>query len=180
MLLETIYIILFIILISLFSLWASAFFFGAPFQSSTNNELKKMIELSGIKSSGKKELKIADLGSGIGKVLIAFAKLNPNIKAYGYEINPLLVWISNCRIKSLGLQDRIFVKTKNFWNQDFSKFDLITSFQVGYAMPGLEKKFQKELKRGAKIVSNSWKLPRWQPKKTVKVGLTKVYLYVKD
>ncbi len=180
--LELICLILLVFLLVIFSLWASAFFFGAPFESSSGKAIKIMAELSEIKASDKnngKKIKIADLGSGTGKVLISFAKLNPNIEAHGFEIDPFLSWLSRAKIKRLGLEKRIFIHTKNYWKQDFSDFDLITAFQINYAMAGLEKKFRKELKKGAKVVSNTWKFPHWKPEKKIKNGLTNVFLYVK-
>ncbi len=176
---EIISFIILVFLLAVFSFWASAFFFGAPFESSSGKAIKIMAELSGIKSSNKKKIKLADLGSGTGKVLIRFAKLNPNIEAHGFEIDPFLSWLSRIKIKRLGLSKRVFIHTKNYWKQDFKDFDIITAFQINYAMRGLEKKFRKELKPKTKVISNTWKFPNWRPEKKIKNGLTNVFLYVK-
>ena len=114
------------------------------------------------------------LGSGNGKIVIEFAK--HGAEAHGFEINPILAWISKLRIKSLGLQNKAFIHRKNFWKQDFSNFDIITSFQISYVMPGLEEKLKKELKSGSKVISNTWRFPNWKPKK--KIGA--VYMYEKS
>jgi hypothetical protein len=117
---------------------------------------------------------MADLGSGNGKIVIEFAKRGA--EAHGFEINLILVWISRMRIRKLGLQKKAFIHWKNFFKQDFSDFDIITSFQIIYLMPGLENKLKKELRKGAKVISNTWKFPHWKPKKR----LGDVYLYVKS
>jgi len=180
MLLETILSIILIFLLAIFFIWLSSAFFGAPFQPTSDKALKLMIKLSEIKSSNKKKIKLADLGSGNGKIILAFAKLNPKIEAHGFEINPLLVWVSRIRIKRAGLKDKVFVHTKNFWKQNFKDFDIITSFQINYAMPGLEKKFQKELHKGTKVISDTWKFPHWEPKEKLSYGLGNIFLYVKE
>lgn len=158
-----------IVIILIFLSWISFSFFGAPFQPSSNRELREMIFLADL----KKGQKTADLGSGDGKVVIEFAKRGA--EAHGFEINPLLVWLARRKIKRLGLKNA-FIHRKNFWKQDFSEFDIVTSFQIYYVMPGLEEKFKKELKKGARVISNTWTFPNWKPKKQE----GKVYLYEKE
>ncbi|HTY43754.1 MAG TPA: class I SAM-dependent methyltransferase [Patescibacteria group bacterium] len=162
-------LIIIIAIILIFLSWISFSFFGAPFQPSSDRELREMIELA----SFKKRQKTADLGSGDGKVVIEFAKRGA--EAHGFEINPLLVWIAKKKIKRLGLKNA-FIHKKNFWKQDFSGFDIVTSFQISYVMPGLEEKLKKELKKGAKVISNTWTFPNWKPKKQE----GKVYLYERE
>jgi len=164
------FLILLILLVLIFSVWISSVLFGAPFQPSSNKELREIIELT----KAKKKDRIADLGSGNGKIVIEFAK--HGVEAHGYEINPLLVWISRRKIKNLGLQKKAFIHGGNFMNANLSKFNIITSFQISYIMPGLERKLKKELKPGSKVISNTWKFPDWKPRK--KLG--HVYLYVKN
>ena len=165
-----IYFILGLILLLIFLTWISSFLFGAPFQPSSNKALKNILELSNM----KKGQKIADLGSGDGKIIIEFAK--KGAEAHGFEINPILVWISRIRIRRQGLQNNAFIHWENFLKQNFSDFDIITSFQFIHFMPELEENLKNELKSGAKVISNTWKFPNWKPKER----LGDVYLYVKD
>lgn len=143
------------------------FLFGAPFEPTDKKTLKKMIEFSEI----KKKDKVAELGSGNGRVVVEFAKLG--VEVHGFEINPFFVWFSRRKIKKLNLEKKVFIHWKNFWKQDFSQFDLISIFQVGYIMGKLERKLKKELKKGSRVVSNTWKFPNWKPEK--QEGLA--YLY---
>ena len=163
-----------IILLSIFFIWISSCFFGAPFQPISNKALKRMTELAKIKKGDK----VADLGSGNGKIVIEFAKRGAEV--HGFEINPLLVLWSRHRIRNLGLENRAFVHWKNFMRANLSSFNMITSFQISYIMPELEKKLQRELKKGSKVISDTWKFPSWIPKKKLSYGLGNVYLYVKN
>lgn len=165
-----IFLIILLFFLFVFLIWISSALFGAPFQPSSDREVKEIMELAKV----KKGEKTADLGSGNGKIVIEFAKRGA--EAHGFEINPLLIMLSRKRIKNLGLQNNATIHWKNFMKQDFSDFDIITSFQINYIMPDLEKKLMKELKSGSKVISNTWKFPTWKPKK--KLG--RVYLYKKN
>lgn len=145
------------------------FIFGAPFQPSNENDVSKMIELLKIKP-GERAI---DLGSGDGRIVRALAKAGA--EAHGYEINPFLVLWSRRVIKKQGLEKRAFIHWKNFWEADFSKFDVISLFQIGYVMRRLEKRLRDEAKENVRIVSNVWKFPNWKHLKRRE----KIYLYKK-
>ena len=143
------------------------FFFGAPYEPSRGKALKNIIKFTNPKPGDK----IAELGSGDGRICISLAKFGANVS--GFEINPFLVWTSKRKIKKLGLQNKIKIYWKNFFKENLSKYNKIVMFQFNTITNRLSKKFKKELKPGSIIVSHWWKLPRWKIKK--KIG--KVYLY---
>ncbi|CEP77410.1 MAG: methyltransferase domain-containing protein [Defluviitoga tunisiensis] len=142
---------------------------GAIYDPSNKEAVKKMVELAQIKPGEKS----VDLGSGDGRVVIEFAK--KGIQAHGYEINPLLVIISRINIRKAGLKGKAFIHWNNFWKVDLSQYDIITVFQVSFAMDRLEKKLMYELKPGARVISNYWTFPNWRPSKYEK----DVYVYEK-
>jgi len=131
-------------------------FCGAIYLPTRKRTVKKMIELSEIKSG---EIAV-DLGSGDGRLVISLAKAGA--EAHGYEINPLLVLISRWNIRKARIGDRAFIHFKNFWKEDFSQFDVIAIFGISRAMEALEKRLKKELKAGARVVSNAFPFPDWQ------------------
>lgn len=126
------------------------FAYGAPYVPSHNKAVEWMISLV----KGHRIQSMVDLGSGDGKIVIAFAK--QGIDAHGYEINPILVFISRWRIRRLGLQDKAHIHFGNFWKKDFSQFDLVTLFAMDYMMPGVEKKVNEEMKKGDLVLSNAF------------------------
>jgi ribosomal protein L11 methylase PrmA len=134
-------------------------FKGAVYLPTQKRTVKKMIELSGVRPG---EVAV-DLGSGDGRLVIALAKAGA--KAHGYEINPFLILLARWNIRRTGLKDRAFIHFKNFWKEDFSQFDIVTIFGIGYAMEPLEQKLKKELKAGARIVSNVFPFPNWRHEK---------------
>src|SRR3989338_8441711 len=104
--------------------------------------------------------KIADLGSGDGRIVIAFARAGA--EAHGFEINPLLVWWSRRKIRKARLGDRAFIHFHSFWPANLSEFNIVTVFGIDYIMKRLGKKLRRELKPGAKVISFAFPIPDWQ------------------
>lgn len=170
-----IFVLLTVIALLLFIFYALIFiiiplFVGASYEGTKISTMKKMIEFADVKNGER----VVDLGSGDGRLLIAFAERG--VEAHGYEINPFLVLYSRRKIRKRGLQTRALVHWKNFWKVDLSKFNVVTIFQVGYVMEKLERKLRRELHAGSRIVSNNWWFPTLKPKKIVNEK-TKIYFY---
>src|SRR3989344_4010334 len=87
---------------------------GAPFVPSSRKRIRTMIRLSNLPAPRR----MADLGSGDGRIVIAFARAG--IEAHGFELNPVLVFWARTRIRFLGLQDRAFIHLGYYWNADLS------------------------------------------------------------
>ena len=135
------------------------FFKGAIYIPTKRKTVEKMINLADIKPGDV----AVDLGSGDGRLVIALAKAEA--EAHGYEINPLLVLLARHNIRKSGLKNRAFIHFKNFWKEDFSRFNVVMIFGIGFAMKFLEQKLKKELKPGSRIVSNAFSFPDWQCEK---------------
>ncbi|MBU1045697.1 50S ribosomal protein L11 methyltransferase [Patescibacteria group bacterium] len=142
-------------------------FWGAIYVPTKPEIVKKMINLADVKP-GEKAI---DLGSGDGRLVIALAKTG--IEAHGYEINPFLVRLAQKNIRKAGISDRAFIHLKTFWKEDFSKFNIVTVYGMSHIMKKLELKLRKEIKPGAKIISNSFVFPNWRYSKKEEG----VYLY---
>ena len=170
-------LIIFIIILILYIILIFIFLFvlllpmlrGAIFVASRNEAVEKIIAIAKIKPG----MKAADLGSGDGRIVIALAKAGA--EAHGYEINPLLVWLSRLKIRKEKLENKAFIHWKSFWRCDFTCFDVVTIYGINYIMKNLEKKLQRELQSGAKVISNAFTFPNWIP--THKED--RIYLYKK-
>lgn len=132
------------------------FFRGVMYVPSTDEKVKKMVDILKAKNGEK----AVDLGSGDGRLVIALAKAGA--MAYGYEINPFLVAKSRKKIKESGLEKGALILQNNFWNEDLSQFDIVTVYGIHHIMKGLEVKLSKELKWGARVVSNAFSFPSWK------------------
>lgn len=143
-------------------------FYGAVFAKSSPEIIKKIIFLADINSAKK----AVDLGSGDGRLVIAMAKAGA--EAHGYEINPFLVLLSRRNIRKAGLSGRAFAHWKNFWNEDFSEFDIVTIYGISYIMKKLEAKLKKELRPNAKVISSYFIFSDWPYSKKE----DNIYLYL--
>lgn len=155
-------IILIALLLMILSVWI-----GAVYVPSVDWAIEEMIDIANI----KKGEKVVDLGAGNGKILIALAR--KGIEAHGYEINPLLVLWSWFLIWKAGAWGKAHAHWGNIFSVDVTRFDVIFIFVVPYIMPKLEKKLQKELHTGARVVVETFPFKNWQPIQKTK----SVYLY---
>lgn len=148
---------LLILIICLYIIWLFSYslFFGAPYAALGEKKLSKMIELAKI----KKGERAADLGSGDGRIVIALAKAGA--VASGFEINPVLHVIALQNLRKNGITNTAHVFLKDLWKTDLSKYDVITLYGNFPMMSRLEKKLQKELPPGARVISNHFEFPHW-------------------
>jgi SAM-dependent methyltransferase len=162
--------VLTVMLAMIYAIFPTIIFFGGPYVVTREEYSSKMVDLA----CPKKEEKMLDLGSGDGRIVIDFAQAGA--LAYGYEINPYLVFIAKQKIAKYGLSKNAFISCKNFWREDLSGFDIITVYPAGFMMEKLEKKMEKELRSGAKVVLNGFKFPNWK----IKASEGQIYLYEKE
>jgi cyclopropane fatty-acyl-phospholipid synthase-like methyltransferase len=161
-----------IALVFLKKIWGFAypyFFWGAVNVPTTELKVEEMVELLKVESGQT----VVDMGAGDGRLIIALAKVGA--KSCGYEINPFLVAKAKKNIKEAGLGGRVFIYCKSMWRQDLSNFDAVVVYGMTHMMKKLEKKLDKELKPGARVVSNYFVLPTWKPCKVE----DNIYLYIK-
>ncbi len=84
---------LFLVLSVLVLLFGSALFFGAPYLPTMKPQIEDALDLLNLKKGDV----LLEIGSGDGRVLLAAAQRG--LQGVGYEINPLLVWISRWRLR---------------------------------------------------------------------------------
>jgi cyclopropane fatty-acyl-phospholipid synthase-like methyltransferase len=165
-------IILLLILVgAIYLIWLFLYslLFGAPYAAIGEARLKTMIRLADI----KKGEKAADLGSGDGRIVSACAE--KGAIAHGYEINPLLYVISLRNLTKKGVSSNAKIFLKDLWSVDFSSYDVVTLYGNFPMMSRLQKKLQKELRPGARVISNHFKFPNWKVEKEEE----DLYLYIK-
>ena len=143
------------------------FVWGAPYVPTSGERFKNVLDLAQIKKGDR----AIDIGSGDGRLVIAFARAGA--EAHGWEINPLLVLKSRRLIKEAKLEDTATIHWGNFWNADLSGFNVVTLYGMSHIMGRLEKKLSQELAAGSRVISAYFTFPNWEIKR--KQG--DVYLY---
>ena len=104
--------------------------------------------------------RLVDLGSGDGRLVIAAA--SRGIPAVGFEINPLLVWMSRRAIRRAGLTKLARIEWKDFWSVDLSPYSVVMVFGISHIMRRLGRKLERELTPGSRVVCNLFQLPDWE------------------
>lgn len=143
----------------------------APFVPSSQKEIEKMIEIADLK---EKNLIVYDLGCGDGRLIIKIAK-KYNLKAIGIEKSFILFLLA--KIKNFFSHSGAKIINADIKDIDLSKADVIFCYLWPEQMKKLKKKFEKELKNGARIISLSFPINNWRPEKTLKVNSKTIYLY---
>ena len=140
---------------------------GAPYAPHGRKRMETMFKLLNFEKGNK----LVDLGSGDGRIVISAAK--HGITASGFEINPLLYFISKVKLKMNGVKNAD-IYCKSYWGENLSSYSYITIYATSHIMSALQKKLLKELKPGTRVVSNHFKFPSLKVEKQ----LDDVYLYI--
>lgn len=150
-------------------------FLRAPYVPTPMKVTRKMVEFAELQG---KEV-IYDLGAGDARLLIEAKRQFPNCIAKGFELSPPVYLLGKFRIWRS--RQKVILEMKNFFHRDVSDADCIFLYLMPGAMKKLQKKFEKELKPGTKIVSHAFTFPDRKPLKTMPVpwlqGQKKVLLY---
>ena len=126
-----------------------------------------MIELANPRAGEK----MVDLGSGDGRILIAFGK--KGAESHGYELDPILIEKSQNEIIKENLVNKVFIHKENFWNINLSPFDIITMYPMPDIMQDLEKELQKEISPATRVLLNYYPFTTIRPT----TAKNNIYLY---
>jgi hypothetical protein len=129
-------------------------FSGAPFVPTDARNVETMVRVAGIRAGDR----VADLGSGDGRILIAAAKAGAT--AEGWEISPYLWLLSLWNVRRAGVADRVRVHLGSYWDRPVAA-DVVTLFLIGSKMERMKAKLAKELPMGARVVSYAFLFPEW-------------------
>lgn len=167
-----IFLTLFIFL-PLFSLIETAFR-GAPFAPTPKSVIRKALKLANLKPGET----LYDLGCGTGKVLIIGEK-EFGAKVIGFEISPLLFFISKLNFFLNGTKGKIYFQ--DFFSANLKRANVIFLYLTPKLLLKLEKKLFKELTPGTRIVCYSSPLPSKKPTQIIPLSEMKnkinLYLY---
>ena len=130
---------------------------GPPYVPSKDASVDEMVALADLKPGER----VAELGSGDGRVAIALARAGNKVD--GFEINPLLVLLARRNVRRSGLAKSITISRRNFWRTDLSGYQVVTIFGIPHRMALLGKKLERELAPGSRVISNAFVIPGWQP-----------------
>lgn len=116
-----------------------------------------------------KPYKIVDMGSGNGSFAREIAREFPDAEVIGLEWSRLALAQSRLFQKILG-PSNIKFKRQDFYKYDLSDTDAVVMYLTIYDMARMGKKLKEELKSGAFVSCNRFRLKEgWQPKKIFEI-----------
>ena len=154
--------------------FAICIFGGGPFVPTKWAAVEKVLKHAKI----KKGETLYDIGAGDGR-FIHLAASKYGAKATGFELDPFVYFIAKVRQKLWGWKGKM-IRTNTF-KQDLSKADVIVCYMMPKPLEKFQKKFDKELKKGTRILSYAFHIGDWKPKKVIPKtkNLSKIYIYQK-
>jgi len=118
-----------------------------------------------------------DLGCGDGRALRE-ASRRFGVMAMGYEVNPLAYGLA----RILSLRDRrVRIVFRSFWGEELKDADVVFCYLFPDVMERLAAKLERELKRGAQVISCNFPVPGWEPQEVLRPGSSRqrdpIYVY---
>lgn len=150
------YIFLVIIGVPFFIMFVSALI-GIPCLPTHKKQAKILLELCRVGPG----VKVVDLGSGHGRLVIMAGMLGADV--VGYELNPFLVLISRYLVRKFGLKDRVKIRWQSLYRADIKDVDVVTTFLFAKPMVKLADGLFKDLKSGALVASYTFPIKNWRP-----------------
>lgn len=134
-------------------------FLELPYVGTRRSKVKTIMELSAIKEHET----LVDLGSGDGRLLVEAAKRGA--QAIGYEINPILIFVTIIHAKLRGVRSQVKVYQTSLWKADLAVADVVLVYAMRKTMPRFEELIYKNCKKGTRIVVNTNPFPNKKPAK---------------
>src|SRR3990167_7902124 len=161
-------------------LWAAAvnLIFWVPYVQMPEAGLREVLEL--MRQAGVvADTKVVDLGAGDGQVLAAIER-QFGVVGVGYEISPWPWLLAQWRLRRRGMGSRVHFG--DFYRIDLSGYNVVFCFLTQPVMAGLEKKFDRELRLGTRMVLYGSYLPNGKPVRVVRADkvqgrLSDIYIY---
>lgn len=113
----------------------------------------------------EQELKLVDLGAGLGGPLAFLARRRPRARFLGIEASPL-VWLI-AWLRTLPFRRNCRMHLGSLWSLDLQEFPLVYAFLSPAPMPSLWTKALAEMRPGSLLISHSFEVPGVQPESRI-------------
>jgi predicted RNA methylase len=119
-----------------------------------------------------------ELGSGWGNLAMAMAKSFPRCTIHAMENSPI-PYIFSTAMNRIASPGNLRIFRGNIFNADLQDASIVICYLSRKHMEKLKVKFTRELPRGAKVISNTFSIPGWEPVRRIQAGdLYKTFIYL--
>jgi precorrin-6B methylase 2 len=160
---------LFLLLVILLWILVPALY-GLPPVPTKPGRIQKALRLADLQPNET----LYDLGAGDGRVLLIAAR-DFGAKAVGLEIGPIqcaLIWL---RTTASGFGQQIQVRWENFYKASIQEADVVFVYATSKEVMKLAPHLEKDMKKGARLVSISADFSEWEPSAVDEHDLIFVY-----
>lgn len=132
-----------------------------PLYNSSHAAWRTLLELL---PTGKGRAMV-DLGAGLGGPLVFLARQRPDMRFTGVEASPitwLAAWLRAGRVRA-----NCRMRCGSLWKLQLGEFDIVYAFLSPAPMQELWAKARREMKPGALLVSNTFRIPDAVPEREI-------------
>jgi predicted RNA methylase len=119
---------------------------------------------------------VYDLGSGDGRIVILAAQ-KYGARGVGVEIDAQLVAAARQIAEEGGVADRVRFVEGDLFTADISAATVVTLYLSTSVNARLEPKLRSELRRGARVVSQQFRIGTWPPHQRVSASDVELFLW---
>lgn len=134
--------------------------------------IERMLALAKVSKSDV----VYDLGSGDGRVVIEAAK-RFGARGVGIDIDPQRIAEANANARAAGVTNLVEFRLADLFETDLREATVVTLYLLPSLNLKLRPKLQKELRKGARVVSHDFDMGDWKPEQTVQVDNRTVYFW---
>ncbi len=122
--------------------------------------------------------KIYDIGCGDGR-LVHLASKEHKALAVGFELSPLIYCIA--KICQPFWKSKAKIQFRDFRFQNLSDADVIVCYLLPNTLKTFQEKFDRELKKGTRVVSYAFSIGEWKPihkeQRDPQKGIAPIWVY---
>jgi SAM-dependent methyltransferase len=121
-------------------------------------------------------LRIIDIGSGLGGLVLDLAARRPDCDVTGIELAPL-PWLAS-RLRALATRSRARFLRGDYESLNFGDFDVVFAYLSPVAMEGLWHKAEAEMQAGSVLISYEFVIAQREPDERLVTTDSKKILYI--
>ena len=143
-----------LLFVLVFLVYKNSFRTGVPLYLSNPATWSALAEII----PSNKDIKIVDLGGGVGGTALFMARQRPDVEILSIESAPIPAVISKIRAALSGCQN-VEMRYGDFWEIDLAEFQVVYAFLSPIPMERLYEKVRAEMRPGNLFISNSFEVP---------------------
>jgi cyclopropane fatty-acyl-phospholipid synthase-like methyltransferase len=146
---------------------------SVPYVPTTPAIVDAMLKVAGVT---KRDV-VYDLGCGDGRIVIAAAK-QYGARGVGVDIDPVRVAEARANAKAAGVETLVTFRVEDLFQADLKDATVVTLYLLPSVNKRLMPKLRRELKKGARVVSNSFDMGSdWPADLRVPIENTAIFLW---